>query len=685
VTSQESVDDGVMRRHFVSIATGEYQDPHWGPLSVDAEVAQLKSWLVEDERLGDRRFDHAYPHLACNPDEGEIREAFKTPRRPWTERDAAVVFVTGHGEVADQTHWLVLRESENGELPSTGFRTSDLISWLRRRGGVRHLLLIIDACFAGAVAADILRLDANLPSTWLILPSAGKDGEAQPQALTNAVSRAVAKLRSGEGAKHGVNRRYFTVAEFRDTVQEFLPDQELTLLGYRGDLGAEHVCLPNPHFRELEAVTTAAARHELALPKEDLQNHWAPRARGTDRRGGAEGRWLFTGRAKVVRELIAVVRSERDEEGLVTLVTGGAGCGKSAVLARLVTLSDPDFTVEYADAVHEIPEGLLPDLGAVDVAVLATGRYPHEVVRQIGEALGVDRPDPTREHYGLEAQVEALADHLAGRAKAPTVVLDALDEAEDPTGIARVLARLAGGGKLRLLIGVRSPGGSEDPLVGASVGGPLADLVEDLFGARRLRVDEDLWWNQDDIRAYAESTLNNTPGSPYRSGHARERVGALAAVIADQVGRSFLVARLAATALTQRADLADPDDPAWRATLTEGVIGAFRADLVRLFPDPNQRLRTVELLRAVAFAYGRGLPWGGIWPLVANGVADRHGKFGDADIAALLASPISAYLITDQEDDVTVYRLFHDALRGTLREHWRDLLVEHEPTEVGRL
>ena len=87
----------------------------------------------------------------------------------------------------------------------------------------------------------------------------------------------------------------------------------------------------------------------------------------------------------------------------------------------------------------------------------------------------------------------------------------------------------------------------------------------------------------------------------------------------------------------------------------------------------------------MAFAYGRGLPWGGIWPLVANGVADRHGKFGDADIAALLASPISAYLITDQEDDVTVYRLFHDALRGTLREHWRDLLVEHEPTEVGRL
>ena len=104
------------------------------------------------------------------------------------------------------------------------------------------------------------------------------------------------------------------------------------------------------------------------------------------------------------------------------------------------------------------------------------------------------------------------------------------------------------------------------------------------------------------------------------------------------------------------------------------MVGVFRADLIRAFPEPDTRLAAVELLRAVAFAYGKGLPWGEIWPLVANAVANRHGKFGDRDIADLLASPISAYLVTDVEDDTTVYRLFHDALRGALRTRWRDLM-----------
>jgi hypothetical protein len=35
---------------------------------------------------------------------------------------------------------------------------------------------------------------------------------------------------------------------------------------------------------------------------------------------------------------------------------------------------------------------------------------------------------------------------------------------------------------------------------------------------------------------------------------------------------------------------------------------------------------------------------------------------------------LSAYLVTDREDGITVYRLIHDVLRSTLRERSRDLL-----------
>ena len=102
----------------------------------------------------------------------------------------------------------------------------------------------------------------------------------------------------------------------------------------------------------------------------------------------------------------------------------------------------------------------------------------------------------------------------------------------------------------------------------------------------------------------------------------------------------------------------------------------FRDDLRRIFPSAGDRERAVVLLRAVAFAFGRGLPWGDIWPLVANAVADTRAKYGDADIAWLLASSMGGYLVTDREDDATVYRLFHDTVRTTLREHWRDLLLD---------
>jgi len=670
VTSNQT-EPSVLRRHFVAIATSTYDD--YPELPIANEVKQLEQWLG-DTRLAERGFCRAFTELADDPDEEALRAAFRRPERPWTSRDAAVVFVTGHGAVVDGAHWLVLHDSERGDLPNTALRTADFIRWLRRPNGVEHLLLIIDACFAGALAADTVRFDEDFPQSWLIVPSASRHGEATTGALTDAMTKAVTKLRGGEGEKHGTNRRYFRVSDFIDTVREFLPGQDVQPL-YRGNWNAEHLCLPNPHFAQPRTVTTQPRRHELALPQSDLDTHWAPRATGSDHR-----RWLFTGRAELMGELVTIVARNNHLESSaprVTVITGGAGCGKSAVLARLVTLSDPDFLATHRDQVADIPPQLRPQAGDVDVAVLATGKYPHEVLGQISDAIGAPRPEHTRGDADLDSRIIACVATLDSRgasSSVTTVVLDALDEAEDPIGIARVLARLTTSAGLRLLIGIRSPAGADDPLAATGPAGSLADQVERLFTARRLRVDDDQWWHQHDIGDYAASILRHTPDSPYHDPSRHAVADELAQVIAQSVGRSFLVARLTATALTQRNKIVDAHDPAWRATLDEGVVGAFRANLVRVFPEPERRLNAVELLRAVAFGYGRGLPWGEIWPLVANAVADRYGKYGDRDIAELLASPMSAYLITDQEDAITVYRLFHDALRDTLRNRHHDLL-----------
>jgi len=392
--------------------------------------------------------------------------------------------------------------------------------------------------------------------------------------------------------------------------------------------------------------------------------------------GKDDAGWLFTGRADLMRELIA--RTSHQAPGGVTLVSGRAGCGKSTVLARLVTLSDPDFRVAYAPQVADIPTDLLPRAEAVDVAVLAIGKNADDVLAQLLHAFNVPRSRDGAAWDTLSDRIHAWDTWLAVRSAPVTIVLDALDEARDPAGIVDLLTQLSkdeNQAKVRLLIGVRSPGGPHDP-------GPahehaqqaLADQIQHPLAADRLRIDEAPWWQQSDVRDYVLSVLTHTPGSPYTGPSPADAARQIADVLADEnrSGRSFLIARLAAAQLTRNQSAISPTDPAWLKLIDEGVVGLLRDDLTKSFPDPVIRQRMIVLLRAVAFAFGRGLPWGEIWPLMANAVADTHG-YGDRDIADLLVSPIAAYLITDRDDDTTVYRLFHDALRTTLREQWHEL------------
>ena len=678
---------GILRRHFVAIATGTYNDPTWGPLPVSDEVDALSHWLT-DPSLGERAFSHDFPHLAADPDRRAIEDAFCHNTFPWNARDAAVVFITGHGEVTDQgtTHWTVLRSSDHSWHSRASLRTTDVVAWLRSPDGPTHVLLIIDTCFAGAIEEAVVRSDQSLPATWLILPSATKNGKARALALSSAIRRTVDFLGAPEGQKVGTHDRYLTVADFLDTLREQLrkdsPDQQVDPI-YRGQMLARHVCLPNPHYRVPDSVPTEPARRDLALPRRDLEWHWRPRALGAgDADTGQPSRWLFTGRAPLMRELIATAGGDRDGESLVTLVTGGPGCGKSAVLARMVTLSDPQFCAAYPEEVAAIPDDLRPALGQVDAAIVATNRYPTEVIAQLARAFDL----PAEDILDPSALGTALRAHWQSLAQIPTIVIDAIDEAHDPQGILTALKSLVDSGRARFLLGVRtlpeSMPGSRAELVS------LADRAERLLGARRLTVDEDPWWDQADLREYAAAILTTTNNSPYTDAAGVEAAFGLADVIASRVGRSFLVTRLAATNLTRRETRVASVDPEWLSTLDDDVVGVFRDDLHRARRTVAERRAAVDLLRAIAFSYGRGLPWGEIWPTVANAIADKHGAYGDRDIADLLASPLGAYLVTDVEDDTTVYRLFHQALRDTFRTDWQKLLdnddelAENEIREV---
>ena len=112
----------------------------------------------------------------------------------------------------------------------------------------------------------------------------------------------------------------------------------------------------------------------------------------------------------------------------------------------------------------------------------------------------------------------------------------------------------------------------------------------------------------------------------------------------------------------------------------------MRDDLNANVPDPEARRRSLVLLRAVAFARGGGLPWTHVWPRVANAVNVGDGRgstYGDDAVEALLGSRLNAFLATNQEDDLTVYRLMHYELRSTLQHRWRELLNEESSSQDG--
>ncbi|MFC8360253.1 hypothetical protein ACFUIY_10265 [Streptomyces griseorubiginosus] len=202
---------------------------------------------------------------------------------------------------------------------------------------------------------------------------------------------------------------------------------------YGSRLYGPHVCLPNPHHRRRSALE--AARQELALPHDELTTHWAPRSRGVARID--EPGWLFTGRRALMRRLIASATGKP----CAVIVSGGAGSGKSAALARLVTLSDQRFLEKYAHEVEQVPADLRPPPGAV----LATGKMHSRVMSQICSALRVPVPTGAGEPT-VDDQLAAWHAWLKDRGPPITIVVDTLDEAADPQTLNPRASRLPGAG-----------------------------------------------------------------------------------------------------------------------------------------------------------------------------------------------------------------------------------------------
>ncbi|MBR8641805.1 caspase family protein [Streptomyces tuirus] len=628
-TSGEYVPHGAERRFLVSIGVGAYRD---------AGIADLPQALPDATRVRDllapMGYEPALAEVSANPTADALRRgidrwAAGTDLGP---RDVVVLYFAGHGAKAPDRHYLLCADTEPG-LWSSALASEDLCRPLMY-SPLGHLLVIVDTCYAGAGATDLATLAAELATTqrgaagrWLLASARGKE-QARENAFVDALSDVLARPRAG------AHPEFVGVREVTERINEHFRTRHLRQHARMFTVDSDGHA---PFFRN--------PAHIAGLPVDDLdvaamarlrgrtRGHFDPRGRGLEHLG--EYGDHFVGRTSALAELARWLHEPHDRRARI--VTGGPGSGKSALLGRLLLLSDPDHPART-----RTPAEALPPPGMPVVPLHARRAGLEDLTAALGGAIGLPG-----------AERDDLLEALSRRTKPVTVVVDALDEAGtsgdglEGTRIAcELLQPLSTLPALRLVVGTRRP-------LLAALG--HATVVLDL--------DQPGHFTAADVTAYARGLLMDAHDpdsrSPYRG--RPEAVEPVARAIADRAGNCFLVARMTARALVHGQVQVDLARPGWEQGLPSDAGQAFAAYLARFGPH---RAKVVRLLRPLAYAQGAGLPWSTLWAPVAEALSGVGCPHEDLE---WLHESAGSYLVETAAPGGSVYRLFHETMAEYLR------------------
>ena len=574
----------------------------------------------------------------------ELERLFADLKKESRAEDLVVAYYTSHGVRDQERFYLLAHNSVLSDLDGTALPAEDLARALTKGSLASQALLILDACYAGAGAAEFAQIANRLaaigggPAVFVVAAARSKE-EADQGALSSALAEALANNDERLG---GRAQEFLAMDDVMEAVDSYLRQKHPAQTATWSSANVRGRCklFRNPRHR-------SEVRPGLDLETQRaFAEHWVPKARGAEL--GAGG-WYFTGRKQALRELAAWLSAERSD-GRARVVTGGPGCGKSAVLARVVTLADRTYRNEVLASTRSamLDPATLPPEGVVSVAVHARHKLLAEVTKQIGDGLGLAVRDPA----------ELLAT-LAGRSAKTVIVVDALDEADDKDQIvSRLLKPLAKLPQIFLLVGTR-PDSSEQGRRFRALGEAVVEI--DLDNPRYVGAD--------DVADYVERRLlaAEEPGrlTPYRNSPVIART--VARAVAERAGNVFLVAATAVQVLLAAPSIVDVTQPGWAERLPTGLDEAFTQFLAELDtrrPGGLSSAKARAVLLPLAFAEGEGLPWVDLWAATATALSGSDVSNNDV---ALVREHAAAFIVEAVEQERSVYRLYHERLAEHLR------------------
>ncbi|MCS7483813.1 caspase family protein [Umezawaea endophytica] len=547
--------------------------------------------------------------------------------------EPVVVWFSGHGvdHPAQGLRLVGVDHDPDDVFAENTIPVGDVLTAFHQHDTLRHLLLVLDCCFAGAgvesLEAARARLEHDLPVSGpdlkqLAVLAAVRPGQrVQDGAFTAALLPAWQEL---EVDHLHVLDPFVPLKALAAATDDRLRAAHPLVSVHVSDKSTGAEWFPNLRPVRLEADLSAsvldhavrsARRSALTLgevaeaTEQALAEHFRPKSTGWG--AAPAGDDVFVGRDVAIAAVTQWLTGPVD--GLAVL-TGSAGAGKSAVLGR--ALADRSgYTI-----------------------VWARRRTVEDVVRIIAHSCGLpDSTDQAALHAGLA--------RLDGPVR---IVVDALDEA-GPTQADR-------GEALRIVALLNDLAVQPDVRV---VVGTRDSLLPDLHGARLVVNLDELPYSvsSTDTERYVGALLALNPVYAAEPEATAEVSAAITARVRTDQKTNFLFARTAATA---RRDDTEPLPrlPDWADRLPESVGAAFTTDIAeRLAPDD------AAVLTALAWSEGAGISLED-WRLLAAAVTGRD--VTDVQVWRVRAAAADYLTLSTSTGKQTVH-LFHQALIDHLR------------------